>query len=560
MSNTDAASAAAPVGDAAYELYGFQPNDVVLSPNGQMAYATLENGNVVAFDLLSRTQVATWDVGRHLGALDVTTNGNTLWMVEKQELSQTGDQWDTRTKIATYSLDLNSGVSTRHTFLATGYDGPFHDIATTDDGKVLLTQDFYGSGWTPVYQYNPKTDHYVAMDGFFSQSGTLTGSRDHSFTLEAPSNISDAPLYMFESGAGFVASHDGYDDDVSGFNWGVQAISEEADLVVQGLGSTLHVYNLGLNYQLELNSTDYGGEAVEGLAFDLAGEHLYLLDTTGDQVIEVSTSTWALGRTFALGADLSEWEGGDYGNRLLMSADGRWMTVVGGGLQLIDLAYEDGVYRGSLRADRMGGGGGDDRYYVNHARDVIYEFAGEGSDKVISTVSYRLGAELEQLILDGGDAIDGRGNALDNLLRGNDAANRLLGGAGADRLAGAGGDDVIVGGLGGDTMSGDEGADRFVFGRSDFRGLVGTDRILGFSQGEGDLIDLSAVDAVRGGGDDAFAFIGSAAFSGAAGELRFQPTGAGEARVEADITGDGVADFAFRVAGDASLTADDFVL
>jgi len=119
---------------------------------------------------------------------------------------------------------------------------------------------------------------------------------------------------------------------------------------------------------------------------------------------------------------------------------------------------------------------------------------------------------------------------------------------------------VIVGGLGGDTMSGDEGADRFVFGRSDFRGLVGTDRILGFSQGEGDLIDLSAVDAVRGGGDDAFAFIGSAAFSGAAGELRFQPTGAGEARVEADITGDGVADFAFRVAGDASLTADDFVL
>ena len=75
----------------------------------------------------------------------------------------------------------------------------------------------------------------------------------------------------------------------------------------------------------------------------------------------------------------------------------------------------------------------------------------------------------------------------------------------------------------------------------------------------GDIIDLSAIDAISGGADDAFTFIGTAAFSNTAGELRYvlQP---GPYLVEADVTGDGIADLRIQVDPNHALTANDFLL
>ena len=66
----------------------------------------------------------------------------------------------------------------------------------------------------------------------------------------------------------------------------------------------------------------------------------------------------------------------------------------------------------------------------------------------------------------------------------------------------------------------------------------------------GDLIALSTIDARPGGADDAFTFIGSAAFTmGTAGQLRaYEVTGEpGHWFVEADVNGDAVADMVIEV-------------
>jgi Ca2+-binding RTX toxin-like protein len=93
-------------------------------------------------------------------------------------------------------------------------------------------------------------------------------------------------------------------------------------------------------------------------------------------------------------------------------------------------------------ADTMIGGAGNDTYYVGVSTDVIIENLDEGADTVHSIVTYTLGANLENLILDGASAISGTGNALDNILTGNTAANSLNGMAGADTMIGGAGNDT----------------------------------------------------------------------------------------------------------------------
>ena len=269
-------------------------------------------------------------------------------------------------------------------------------------------------------------------------------------------------------------------------------------------------------------------------------------------------------------------------------------------------AFDD-ILDGRGGADIMRGGAGNDVYHVDHAGDLVSENAGEGIDTVVARVDHVLASHAENLVL-AGAADYGRGNALGNVItgaagvssvlngdRGSDtlfgqnAADRLIGGgekdilwgrggndllqggagadrlfgqAGADDLQGGDGNDRLQGGAGQDLLAGGSGADLFIFDDGEFAGTgyASADRIADFSAAAGDRIDLRAVDAsTAGSGDQAFAFIGRAAFSGTAGELRYLTNGANMLLV-GDVDGDGAGDFAIRLDGAFGLTADMFLL
>src|SRR5678810_1200697 len=92
----------------------------------------------------------------------------------------------------------------------------------------------------------------------------------------------------------------------------------------------------------------------------------------------------------------------------------------------------------------MVGGAGDDSYMVDNVGDVVTEQANAGIDTVQSSITYTLGANVENLTLTGIGAINGTGNTLNNILTGNVAANVLTGGTGADTMVGGAGDDTYV--------------------------------------------------------------------------------------------------------------------
>ncbi len=112
-----------------------------------------------------------------------------------------------------------------------------------------------------------------------------------------------------------------------------------------------------------------------------------------------------------------------------------------GGANLLD---------GGAGADALYGGLGNDTYVVDNIGDAAIDVAGGGVDIVKSSVTYTLGADIENLTLTGAAVINGTGNALDNILTGNSAANALYGGNGNDTLDGAAGADTMTGGAGND--------------------------------------------------------------------------------------------------------------
>src|SRR5439155_1058881 len=126
-----------------------------------------------------------------------------------------------------------------------------------------------------------------------------------------------------------------------------------------------------------------------------AGDDTYFVDSTGDVVTELAsegTDTVVSSVDSTLGANLEN------------------LTLVGSALSGTGNAQDnvitgnahDNVLDGGAGADTMIGGAGNDTYTVDSSSDVVTENSGEGTDTVVSSIDYTLGANLENLTLVGG--------------------------------------------------------------------------------------------------------------------------------------------------------------
>ena len=204
--------------------------------------------------------------------------------------------------------------------------------------------------------------------------------------------------------------------------------------------------------------------------------------------------------------------------------------------------YDDVMF-GSRYGDSLRGEAGHDILLGGLGNDSLN--GGSGNDDIVGG--------------DGNDAMVG-GTGSD-LLEGNSGADYLGGGSGGDFLYGDSGNDRLRGGSAADDMYGGSGADTFIFVDGEFGGTTRStaDYIGDFSHAAGDRIDLRLVDAVAGGGDNAFTFIGNQPFTGGGGQLRYFYYD-GDTFVAGDTNGDRVADFLIYLEGNYNLVASDFLL
>ncbi|ODU05319.1 MAG: hypothetical protein ABS89_02025 [Thiobacillus sp. SCN 63-1177] len=388
------------------------------------------------------------------------------------------------------------------------YGGAGNDIIYSSDGGNVLNGGagddvMYGGNGGDSYYVGSELDQVIenassGTDSVYSTVSYTLGANIENLYLLGSANIngtgSDQNNYLYgnsgnnvltggagddrlDGGAGMDTMQGGAGNDTYVVDVAGDIIVENLNDGIDGIESSL-TYNLGTNLE---NLTLTGSAAIDGTGNELnnrlqgniannklvggagndsldgsigndtmlggAGDDIYYVDSTKDVVTENANEgidTVEASIAYTLGSNIE--------NLILTGASG----INGTGNALNNTITGNGVANtltggagndwldGMGGTDKLIGGTGDDTYVVDASGETVTERSGEGTDLVLSSASYALANNVENLTLTGTAAINGTGNALNNVIIGNSAANILSGGTGADTMSGGMGDDTYV--------------------------------------------------------------------------------------------------------------------
>ncbi|HEX8258454.1 MAG TPA: calcium-binding protein, partial [Allosphingosinicella sp.] len=309
--------------------------------------------------------------------------------------------------------DTNAGIDTLTGFEnLTGSD--FNDILGGDDGHNRLD----GGKGDDRLRGNAGYDTLVGGEGsdtaiYFGSAAGVTVSlnqneqqtggagNDYLYEIENLVGTSHADRLIGNAAVNFLDGGEGDDALDSGGGGGRMigrggddryTVRHVDDLVVEAAGagtelviSRIESYALGANVENLILEGLAGSGIGNGLDNYIRGSNPDDLGSTGDNHLE-----------------------GGGGDDLI---NGR------GGNDTIDGGSGDDTLTGLGGTDTMSGGSGNDLFHVSDDADAVVEAEGGGIDTVSSRIDYRLGANVENLILRSG--ISGIGNELANSIIGN---------------------------------------------------------------------------------------------------------------------------------------------
>jgi Ca2+-binding RTX toxin-like protein len=298
------------------------------------------------------------------------------------------------------------------------------------------------------------------------------------------------------------------------------------------------------------------------------GDDIYIVDSVGDVVTDEFN-----GGLDRVDASVSYTLGSNVENLVLagtanINGTGNFLanTMVGnsganslyGGTGDDVLFGNDGNDRldGATGNDTMKGGLGDDIYIVDSISDTTTEDINQGTDRIDAFVSYTIGVNIENMVLQGTGNINGTGNFVNNTIIGNGGDNILFGAGGNDTLLGGAGNDQLDGSVGNDRLTGGAGADKFVFATA--LNATGVDQILDFNAAEDVIwLDDAVFTAIGTGVLAASAFTTGSAAADAVDRIIYDPT-TGALYYDADGSGGGAAVQIATLSTGLAMTADQF--
>ena len=463
---------------------------------------------------------------------------------------------------STHVLDGGGGIDVASYAAATGAvtvdlnESDFQDTGGSGTHQLVDIENLAGSSYNDVFSGNPSNNLFYGEDGDDILNGR--GGADIIYGGAGADHViggSGSDILWGNGDGDFLEGGNGADQLFGGVGWDELDGGNDNDLLDGGNGNDMASYaSASGGVVVDLTVTGQQDTVSAGLDILVSIEYL-----GGSEYDDTLTGNDLDNQIYGeAGSDLMN---GGFGNDLLIGGLGNDEIRGGAGFDILrgDAGFDNlhgdngnDVLLGGNGNDWLVGGSGTDRIYGENDNDTI--FGGDDGDFLFG--------QMGNDVLDGGEGDDiALGHNGDDTVSGGAGNDRVDGNAGNDILFGDAGNDILVGNWGVDQMTGGAGADTFLF-KAGHTGRFETvaDTILDFSQADGDLIDLSEIDANSGtAGDQSFTFIGDAAFSGTAGELRTYSDGT-TTFVAGDVDGDGTADFFIKLDGDIALAGADFVL
>ncbi len=281
------------------------------------------------------------------------------------------------------------------------------------------------------------------------------------------------------------------------------AVLRTNDLIITGAGND--TINAGLGGgSINDGDTVYGGDGIDRLIVDYSvgdtgtGMRFVGSSTYGYAIREVSNTDSTrldfigfhnIEQFTVIGTSKDDTINTVAGNDSINGGAGNDIINTAAGNDTINGGTGNDAIDGGAGNDRMTGGTGNDTYIVDSTGDIVTETSTLSTeiDTVKASITYILGANLENLTLTGFAAINGTGNSLNNKLIGNRGDNILNAGAGNDTLDGDTGNDTLDGGAGNDTLIASIGNDVMRGGTGNDTYIVGglNDDIIIENGGEG---------------------------------------------------------------------------
>ena len=307
--------------------------DMVYDSARDILYVT-SGGSVLRYQLGSNTFLAPFDLGGNLSGIDLSPDGNTLAVADRQR---------TESSVRIHLVDLTTGQPRTVSFPRGFGEGGTFTVAFAGDGALLVTSTYEGSGWVQMRRHDPATGATTVLASSITQNTMLASSGDGAVVGFAESNISDGRFGRYRVADANLLRKSGYTDGTGWYNYEIGVNRDGTQYAIPTYGGTF-IYDASL---VRVGTVgQYAGTQPIGVVYHPVENTVYFAWAGTTQVRAHDTAT--LAQTAAYDFEHAFTHPGNHAytqGRLRISRDGSLLfATVSGGVRYLRL-YD------SLRAD-----------------------------------------------------------------------------------------------------------------------------------------------------------------------------------------------------------------
>lgn len=248
--------------------------DIVHDFNRNLLY--ISNGNqILRYDIAANVFLTPFTLGQRLYGMDLSPDGDTL------AVADLGQNF-------IFLVDLNTGTWRQPRFVPSFSEGGSFTVAFGNDGKLLVTTTFNGSGWVPLRRYDPATETYEVVLPSITQNTMAIASDDRSIIGLAESNISDGRWAVYNVGTGTIVERTGYADGTGWFNYEIGVNHDGTQFAIPTYGGT---YLFDANYMRWGVIGTYAGPQPIGVVYHPVDDRVYFPWVGTTEVREYNSTT-----------------------------------------------------------------------------------------------------------------------------------------------------------------------------------------------------------------------------------------------------------------------------